>query len=417
MVFEKTLTALIKGLRASVGRENEYIQECITEIRRELAGTGQVSSVKGHAILKLAYLQMMGYDMTWAHFNVVEVMSDSKFWMKRSAQLAAMTSFSENTDVVLLTINLLKKDFSSHREVETGMALSCVATIATPDMARDLYPDVVTMLSSSRPYIRKKAVLCLFRLFVRNPKAVIDGFPKLKERLKDEDQGVLNATVNTMLELGRKNTQILNKSEEQWLVIPTLFQILNKTTDNWLVIKLLKVFQLLCPQEEKLVAKMVEPVNQILSTTKAKSVEYEAVRLVVRCLAGANPVLASTAAEKLRDFCNSSDRNLRYLGLTLFEEALKTPMREMCLKDMSGRIAESVEEADVTIRRMSLQILHQVISPDTFPEITKKLMDMKVHGTSEFAQTILAMGCRDQFAMVEDFGWYLIILTEIGREH
>jgi AP-3 complex subunit delta-1 len=101
--------------------------------------------------------------------------------------------------VVLLTINLLKKDFSSHREVETGMALSCVATIATPDMARDLYPDVVTMLSSSRPYIRKKAVLCLFRLFVRNPKAVIDGFPKLKERLKDEDQGVLNATVNTML--------------------------------------------------------------------------------------------------------------------------------------------------------------------------------------------------------------------------
>ena len=52
---------------------------------------------------------------------------------------------------------------------------------------------------------------------------------------------MLNATVNTMLELGRKNTQILNKSDEQWIVIPTLFQILNKTTDNWLVIKLLKV--------------------------------------------------------------------------------------------------------------------------------------------------------------------------------
>ena len=45
----------------------------------------QVSTVKGNAILKLTYLQMLGYDMTWAHFNVVEVMSDSKFWMKRSS--------------------------------------------------------------------------------------------------------------------------------------------------------------------------------------------------------------------------------------------------------------------------------------------------------------------------------------------
>ena len=49
--------------------------------------------------------------------------------------------------------------------------------------------------------------------------------------------------------------------------------------------------------------------------------------------------------------------------------------------------------------------MQKVISPETFPEITKKLMDMKVDGTSEFAQTILTMGSRDQFAMVEDFGW------------
>merc|ERR1719353_1515875 len=316
---------MIKGLRANASREQDFIQECLAEIRKELQTS--VSPTKANAVQKLTYLHMMGYDMQWASFQIVEVMSDNRFWMKRAAYLAAQISFNERTDVSLLCINLLKKDFSAPREVETGVALNALATIATPDMARDLVADVLTMLSSSRPYLRKKAVLCLFRLFVRHPKALVDGFPKLKERLKDEDQGVLNATVNTMLELGRKNTQILNKSEEQWLVIPSLFQILNKTTDNWLVIKLLKVFQLLCPQEEKLVAKMVEPVNQILSTTKAKSVEYEAVRLVVRCLSQANPVLASTAAEKLRDFCNSSDRNLRYLGLMLFDEALKTSMR------------------------------------------------------------------------------------------
>ena len=30
---------------------------------------------------------------------------------------------------------------------------------------------------------------------VRHPKALVEAFPKIKDRLADEDQGVLNATV------------------------------------------------------------------------------------------------------------------------------------------------------------------------------------------------------------------------------
>ena len=55
------------------------------------------------------------------------------------------------------------------------------------------------------------------------------------------------------------------------------------------------------------------------------------------------------------------------------------------MKDMSGRIAESVEEVDPTLRRTALRILHQMVEPDTFPEIAKKLMEMKSHGSSESA--------------------------------
>ena len=52
---------------------------------------------------------MLGYDMKWAAFHVVEVMSFQSFTNKRIAYSAASQSFDENTDVTMLTTNLIKK--------------------------------------------------------------------------------------------------------------------------------------------------------------------------------------------------------------------------------------------------------------------------------------------------------------------
>lgn len=70
------------------------------------------------AVRKLTYLQMMGYDMSWASFSVVEVMSSSRFAHKRIGYLAACQTFTDTTDVVLLTTNLLKKEFLSPNQYE-----------------------------------------------------------------------------------------------------------------------------------------------------------------------------------------------------------------------------------------------------------------------------------------------------------
>ena len=52
---------------------------------------------------------MLGYDMSWASFNVVEVMSSARFHLKSVGYLAAVQSFNQDTDVLMLTTNLLKK--------------------------------------------------------------------------------------------------------------------------------------------------------------------------------------------------------------------------------------------------------------------------------------------------------------------
>jgi AP-3 complex subunit delta-1 len=56
-----------------------------------------------------AKLDMLGYPMRWASFYVVEVMSSPKFHLKAVGYLAAVQSFTADTDVLMLTTNLLKK--------------------------------------------------------------------------------------------------------------------------------------------------------------------------------------------------------------------------------------------------------------------------------------------------------------------
>lgn len=67
------------------------------------------TDLKATALLKLIYLEMFGHDMSWASFNVLEVMSSQKYIQKRVGYLGAVQSFRPDTEVLMLATNLLKK--------------------------------------------------------------------------------------------------------------------------------------------------------------------------------------------------------------------------------------------------------------------------------------------------------------------
>ena len=75
--------------------------------RRRRADTS--TDIKATALLKLIYLEMFGHDMSWASFNVLEVMSSAKYLQKRVGYLGAVQSFRPDTEVLMLATNLLKK--------------------------------------------------------------------------------------------------------------------------------------------------------------------------------------------------------------------------------------------------------------------------------------------------------------------
>jgi AP-3 complex subunit delta len=84
----KTLTDVVKGIRASRRDTSKYISQCIAEIKTEINSSDM--SVKANALNKLTFLQMMGFSMNYASFATIEVMSSPRFMHKRIGYLAAV---------------------------------------------------------------------------------------------------------------------------------------------------------------------------------------------------------------------------------------------------------------------------------------------------------------------------------------
>lgn len=87
LIFQKTLTDVVKGIRNYKNNPSEFISQAIMECKSELNTTDPY--LKSEAIRKLTYLQMLGYNISWASFSIVEVMSQPRFEHKRIGFLAA----------------------------------------------------------------------------------------------------------------------------------------------------------------------------------------------------------------------------------------------------------------------------------------------------------------------------------------
>ena len=80
----------------------------------------------------------------------------------------------ENSDLVRLVINSVRKDLESYNEVHTCLALHAVANVGSLEMAESLSEDVLKLLVSptSPPTVQKKAALTLLRLYRKFPEGI-----------------------------------------------------------------------------------------------------------------------------------------------------------------------------------------------------------------------------------------------------
>jgi len=97
----------------------------------------------------------------------------------------------ENSEVLLLTCQTIKKDLDSSNQYIVGCALITIAEICKPDMCRDMCPEVVKLMNDSNPFIKKRVALALLKIAKACPD-LIDSFSgKLDTYFTEKNNGVL----------------------------------------------------------------------------------------------------------------------------------------------------------------------------------------------------------------------------------
>ncbi|XP_047538329.1 AP-3 complex subunit delta [Vanessa atalanta] len=413
-MFDKNLTDLVRGIRNNKDNEAKYIAQCMEEIKVELRQDN--IGVKANAVAKLTYLQMLGYDISWAIFNIIEVMSSNKFTFKRIGYLAASQSFHADSELLMLTTNMIRKDLNAQNQYEAGLALSGLSCFISHDLARDLANDIMTLMSSTKPYLRMKAVLMMYKVFLRYPEALRPAFPKLKEKLEDPDPGVQSAAVNVVCELARKNPK------NYLSLAPVFFKLMTTSTNNWMLIKIIKLFGALTPLEPRLGKKLIEPLTNLIHSTTAMSLLYECINTVIAVLISISSGMPGHAAsvqlcvQKLRILIEDSDQNLKYLGLLAMSRILKShPKSVQAHKDL---VLACLDDKDESIRLRALGLLYGMVSKKNLMEIVKKLMVHmeRAEGTlyrDELLTRMIEICSQNNYQHVVDFEWYITVLAEL----
>jgi len=159
-------------------------------------------------------------------------------------------AFSGDTEEVVLTVNGIKKvrsqiasdinnqDLLSPHNPLPPLPLTALPHLlaSSPSLSHTLHSDLLHLLTHSSPRIRKRAVLCLLPCWEAFPDGLREGFPRLREKLQDEDQGVVGATVGIVMELARR------QGGRNYLPLaPELFAILTGSSNNWMLIKVVKL--------------------------------------------------------------------------------------------------------------------------------------------------------------------------------
>ena len=419
-MFEKSLTDIVKGIRASKRDTPLYISQCIAEIKTEINSSDM--NVKANALQKLTFLEMMGYGMSWASFASIELMSSSRFAHKRIAYLAASQGFNQNTEVILLTTNLLKKELRGG-VYEAGLAVNCISNIVTEDLARDLLPELTNLTSHPQPYLRKKAILCLFKLFVKYPQGLRLTFDKIEQCLDDQNPSVVSCAVNVITELSDKNPK------NYLHLAPAFFQLLTTSSNNWMLIKVVKLLGSLVHEEPRLARKLLEPLADIVRNTKAKSLLYEAVHTITLCLPYCRksdgsmpavvPEIVTLCAETLQSFVNEADQNLKYLGLVGFGSLMQSHPRVLSAPGYRPLILACLSDQDVTIRARALGLLTGMASRKNLIELVTQLLKHVELATGSYKLDIVAkiveMCSGEKYALLADFVWYLNILFQLAH--
>ncbi|KFK39913.1 hypothetical protein AALP_AA3G305400 [Arabis alpina] len=386
-------------------------------------------------VWKMLYIHMLGYDVDFGHMEAVSLISAPKYPEKQVGYIVTSCLLNENHDFLRLAINTVRNDIIGRNETFQCLALTLVGNIGGRDFAESLAPDVQKLLisSSCRPLVRKKAALCLVRLFRKNPDAInADGWADRMSQLLDErDLGVLTSSTSLLVAL------VSNNHEAYSSCLPKCVKILERLSRNqdvpqeytyygipspWLQVKAMRALQYFPTIEDPSTRKALFEVLQriLMGTDVVKNVNknnashavlFEALSLVMHL--DAEKEMMSQCVALLGKFISVREPNIRYLGLENMTRMLMVTDVQDIIKKHQSQIIISLKDPDISIRRRALDLLYGMCDVSNAKDIVEELLQYL--STAEFSMreelSLKAAILAEKFA--PDLSWYVDVILQL----
>lgn len=432
------LSVFISDIRNCQNKEQERLRvdKELGNVRTRFKNEKGLSPYeKKKYVWKMLYIYMLGYDVDFGHMEAVSLISAPKYPEKQVGYIVTSCLLNENHDFLRLAINTVRNDIIGRNETFQCLALTMVGNIGGREFAESLAPDVQKLLISSsyRPLVRKKAALCLLRLYRKNPDVVnVDGWADRMAQLLDErDLGVLTSSMSLLVAL------VSNHHDSYWSCLPKCVKILERLARNqdipqeytyygipspWLQVKTMRALQYFPTVEDPNTRRSLFEVLQriLMGTDVVKNVNknnashavlFEALALVMHL--DAEKEMMSQCVALLGKFIAVREPNIRYLGLENMTRMLMVTDVQDIIKRHQAQIITSLKDPDISIRRRALDLLYGMCDVSNAKDIVEELLQYL--STADFAMreelSLKAAILAEKFA--PDLSWYVDVILQL----
>ncbi|KAH3660331.1 hypothetical protein OGAPHI_006917 [Ogataea philodendri] len=407
----KGLVQFITDIRNAKEQEQEHkrVQSELVHIQKQFQQSNLSGYHRKKYICKLLYIYLMGHDLSFGMSESI-ALAGSKVYSEKCIGYLALSIFlqtqSHNMDVVF---DLVHSDLSQQREDFICLGLQFLSAVAESDIHSQRFEtEVFSLIRSpvSSPLVRKKAVLTLLQLFKVDP-LLITRNPTFATRIvpliNDPDFGVSVASVSLVQHIAKLAPELCTNCIT--LVVEKLHKVVvqGECPENqkyygvpapWLTVKLFQLLETLVPDIDvvpvdnanmKLIKTILQrAISTAISQRQSLSLEARHTRDFI--LFGAislaahvdpSPDQLSTAVDALCQLLESPETNIRYLALGALGKLATRNESEVLdtLDRHNEQIFSLLRDRDVSVRRLSLDLIYIVSSPQNVEDTCSRLLE------------------------------------------